>query len=163
MHKNIYACMCIFITCMNIYCCCCCLVAKLWLILWDPMGCNLPGSSFHGISQARILEWVAISFSRGSFWPRDLNLCGLMLKLKLQYFGHLMRRTDSLEKTLMLGKTEGGRRRGRQRMRRLDGITIMTQWTWVWANSRTGKWRTGKPGVLQFIGSQRIRLDWVTE
>ena len=48
---------------------------------------------------------------------------GLMLKLKLQYFGHLMQRTDSLEKTLMLGKTEGGRRRGRQRMRWLDGIT----------------------------------------
>ena len=46
-----------------------------------------------------------------------------MLKLKRQYFGHLMRRTDSLEKTLMLGKIEGGRRRGRQRMRRLDGIT----------------------------------------
>ena len=45
------------------------------------------------------------------------------LKLKLQYFGHLMRRTDSLEKTLMLGKTEGGRRRGRQRVRWLDGIT----------------------------------------
>ena len=48
---------------------------------------------------------------------------GLMLKLKLQYFGHLMRRTDSLEKTLMLGKTEGRRRRGQQRMRCLDGIT----------------------------------------
>ena len=46
-----------------------------------------------------------------------------MLKLKLQYFGHLMRRADSLEKTLMLGKTEGGRRRGQQRMRWLDGIT----------------------------------------
>ena len=48
---------------------------------------------------------------------------GLMLKLKLQYFGHLMRRTDSLEKTLMLGKIEGRRRRGQQRMRCLDGIT----------------------------------------
>ena len=48
---------------------------------------------------------------------------GLMLKLKLQYFGHLMRRADSLEKTLMLGKTEGRRRRGRQRMRWLDGVT----------------------------------------
>ena len=48
---------------------------------------------------------------------------GLMLRLKLQYFGHLMRRTDSFEKTLMLGKTEGGRRRGRQRMRWLDGMT----------------------------------------
>ena len=53
----------------------------------------------------------------------EYSLEGLMLKLKLQYFGYLMWRTDSLEKTLMLGKTEGGRRRGRQRMRWLDGIT----------------------------------------
>ena len=52
----------------------------------------------------------------------EYSLEGLMLKLKLQYFGHLMQRTDSLEKTLMLGKIEGGRRRGRQRMRWLDGI-----------------------------------------
>ena len=51
------------------------------------------------------------------------SLEGLMLKLKLKYFGHLMGRADSLEKTLLLGKIEGGRRRGRQRMRRLDGIT----------------------------------------
>ena len=51
------------------------------------------------------------------------SLEGLMLKMKLQYFGHLMRRADSLEKTLMLGKIEGRRRRGKQRMRRLDGIT----------------------------------------
>ena len=53
----------------------------------------------------------------------ECSLEGLMLKLKLQYFGHLIRRTDSLEKTLMLGKTEGRRRRGRQRMRWFDGIT----------------------------------------
>ena len=53
----------------------------------------------------------------------EYSLEGLMLKLKLQYFGHLMRRTDSLEKTLMLGNIEGRRRRGRQRMRWLDGIT----------------------------------------
>ena len=53
----------------------------------------------------------------------EYSLEGLMLKLKLQYFGHLMRRTNSLEKTLMLGKVEGGRRRGRQRMKWLDGIT----------------------------------------
>ena len=53
----------------------------------------------------------------------EYSLKGLMLKLKLQYFGHLMRKTDSLEKTLMLGKIEGRRRRGRQRMRWLDGIT----------------------------------------
>ena len=53
----------------------------------------------------------------------EYSLGGLMLKLKLQYFGHLMRRTDSFEKTLMLGKIEGGKKRGRQRMRWLDGIT----------------------------------------
>ena len=53
----------------------------------------------------------------------EYSLEGLMLKLKLQYFGHLMRRTDSLEQTLMLGKTEGKRRRGQQKMRWLDGIT----------------------------------------
>ena len=66
----------------------------------------------------------------------DYSLEVLMLKLKLQYFGHLMWRIDSLEKTLMLGKIEGRRRRGRQRMRCLDGIT--TQWTWVWQSS--GSW-----------------------
>ena len=64
---------------------------------------------------------------------------GLMLKLKLQYFGHLMRRIDSLEKTPMLGKIEGRRRRGRQRMR---WMASPTQWTWVWASSRNW-WRTG--------------------
>ena len=53
----------------------------------------------------------------------EYSLEGLMLKLKLQYFGHLMQRADSVEKTLMLEKTEGGKRRGRQRMRWLDGIT----------------------------------------
>ena len=65
----------------------------------------------------------------------EYSLEGLMLKLLLQYFGHLMRRTDSLEKTLILGKTEGGRRRGWQRMRWLDGIT--NSWTWVCVKSRS--------------------------
>ena len=60
----------------------------------------------------------------------EYSLEGLMLKLKLQYFGHLMRRTDSLEKILMLGKIEGGRRRGRQRMRWLDGITDSMGMNW---------------------------------
>ena len=83
-----------------------------------------------------------------------------MLKLKLQYFGHLMRRVDSFENTLMLGKTEGRRRGGWQRMRWLDGIT--TQWTWVWASSGHWWW-TGNPGVLQAMGSQRVGPDWATE
>ena len=86
------------------------------------------------------------------------SLEGLMLKLKLQYFGHLMWRADSLEKTLMLGRIEGGRRRGQQRMRWLDGIIYLMDmglgklWSW-----------TGRPGVLWFIGSQRVRHDWATE
>ena len=125
------------------------------------MDCSPPGSSVHGIFQARILEWIAISFSRGSSWPRNwtqvsciagrfftdwamrearsrarisnqsilkeispgCSLEGLMLKLKLQYFGHLMQRADSLEKTLMLGGIGGRRRRGWLRMRWLDGMT----------------------------------------
>ena len=88
------------------------------------------------------------------------SLVGLMLKLKLQYFGHLMWRVDSFEKTLMLGKIEGRRRRGRQRM---DGwMASPTQWTWVWVDSGSWWW-TGRPGVLQFMGSQRVVHDWATE
>ena len=88
------------------------------------------------------------------------SLEGLMLRLKLQYFGHLMRRVDSLEKTLMLGGIGGKRRRGRQR---IDGwMASLTWWTWVWVNSRSWWW-TGKPGVLWFMGSQRVRHDWATE
>ena len=83
-----------------------------------------------------------------------------MLKLKLQYFGHLMRRADSLEKTLMLGKIEGGRRRGRQRMRWLDGVTDSMVMSWVNSGSW---WWTGGPGVLRFMGSQRVGHDWATE
>ena len=90
------------------------------------------------------------------------SLEGPMLKPKLQYFGHLMQRDDSFEKTLMLVKIEGRRRRRRQRMRWLDGIP--TQWTWVWVNSKSWWW-TGRPGVLQFMGSQsrtwlRDWTDW---
>ena len=88
------------------------------------------------------------------------SLEGMMLKLKLQYFGHLMRRVDSLEKTLMLGGIGGRRRRGRQRMRWLDAIT--DSMTWVWVNSGRWWW-TGRPGVLRFMGSWRVRHDWATE
>ena len=82
-----------------------------------------------------------------------------MLKLKLQYFGHLMWRSDSLEKTLMMGKIEGGRRE-RQRLRWLDGI--IESMDWVWASSGSWWW-TGKPGVLQSMVSQQVGHDWVTE
>ena len=89
----------------------------------------------------------------------EYSLEGLMLKLKLQSFGHLMWRTDTLEKTLMLGKIEGGRRRGRQRKR---WMASPTRWTWVWVNSGSWWW-TGRPGMLQSMGLQRVEYDWVTE
>ena len=75
----------------------------------------------------------------------EYSLEGLMLKLKLQYFCHLMRRADSLEKTLMLGK-----------------IVSPTQWIWVWVNSGSWWW-PGRPGMLQSMGSQRVRHNWATE
>ena len=86
----------------------------------------------------------------------EYSLKGLMLKLKLQYFGHWMQRTDSSVKTLMLGKIEGRRRRGRQRMRRLDGITDSMD---VSLSELREMVRTGRPGVLQSTGSQRARHD----
>ena len=89
----------------------------------------------------------------------EYSLEGLMLKLKLQSFGHLMQRADSFEKTLMLGKTEGKKRRDG---RGWDGwMASPTQWTWVWVNSRSWWW-TGRPGVLQSTGLQRVRHNWVT-
>ena len=180
--------------------------------LCDPMDYSLPGSSVHGIFQERIVEWVAISFSRRSSQPRDwtrvscivgrrftiwasreaikkakrqrieafelwcwrrlwrvckeiqpvhpliqeispeYSLEGLMPKLKLQYFGHLMWRADSLEKAGGEGDDRGW-----------DGwMASPTQWTWVRVNSRSWWW-TGMPGVLQTMGLPRFRHDWATE
>ena len=90
----------------------------------------------------------------------ECSLEGLMLKLKPQYFGHLMWRADSFEKNLMLEKIEGRRRRGWQSMKWLD--PSLTRWTWVWVDSGSWWW-TGRPGVLWFMGLQRVGHDWVTE
>ena len=84
----------------------------------------------------------------------------MMLKLKLQYFGHLMWRVNLLEKTLMLGGIGGRRRRDD---RGWDGwMASLTRWTWVWVNSGSWWW-TGRPGLLRFMGLQRVEHDWVTE
>ena len=90
----------------------------------------------------------------------EYSLEGLMLKLKVQYFGHMMWRTDSLEKTLMLGKIEGVRRRDDWGW---DGwMASPTQWTWVWVHSGSWWW-TGRPGVLGSMGLQRVGVHWATE
>ena len=95
------------------------------------------------------------------FWRRSgISLEEMMVKLKLQYFGHLMRGVDSLEKTLMLGGIGAG---GEGDDRGWDGwMASRTRWTWVWVNSGSWWW-TGRPGMLLFMGSQRVGHDWATE
>ena len=90
----------------------------------------------------------------------EYSLEGLMLKLKLQYFGHMMQTTDSLEKTLMLGKIEGKKRRGQQKTRWLDSITdsMDMNLSTLWGDS--GRW---KPSMLLSVESQRVGHDLVTE
>ena len=87
----------------------------------------------------------------------EYSLEGLMLRLKSQCFGHLMRRASSFKKTLMLGKIESGRRRGWD-----SWMASLTQWKWVWVNSGSWWW-TVRPGMLQSTGLQRVRHSWATE
>ena len=97
---------------------------------------------FSIIMESTVMRWNEIPYVK--------NYCLLVKSYCL---------ADSFEKPLMLGKNESGRRRGRQRMRWLDGIT--DSWTWVWVNSGSW-WRTGRPGELQSMGSQRVGQDWAT-
>ena len=90
----------------------------------------------------------------------EYSLEGLMLKPKLQYFGHLMWRADSFEETLMLGKIEGKRRRGHQRIRCLDSITDSMDMN---LSKLRRQWRTWEPGMLQSMRSQRVGYDLATE
>ena len=115
-------------------------VAESCVILCDPVDCSLPGSFVYGISQARILEWVAIFLLQGILPIQGLNpfpLCVLhcrQILYSLSHWGSPLSFSNYLP----------------------------TQGTWVWVNSRSWWW-TGRPGMLQSMGSQRVGLDWVTE
>ena len=116
-------------------------------------------SEYTNKNYVKMLPWPLVSTPK-AFSPEpnspEYSLEGLMLKLKLQYFGYLMRRADSLEKTMMLGKIESRRRRGLQRIRWLDGITDSMDMS---LGKLRSWWWTGKPGILQSLGSQKVRLS----
>ena len=108
------------------------------------------------------VPWTARRFNQSVIKEiiSEYSLEGLMLKLKLQCFGHLIQRTDSLENTLMLGGIGAG---GEGDDRGSDGwMASLTRWTWVWVNSGSWWW-TGRPGVLRFMGLQRVGHNWTTE
>ena len=130
------------------------MVSNIFLCAYWPSVCFLWENVYSHLLPIFDLGSILKEISPGC------SLEGLMLKLKPQYFGHLMQRVDSLEKTLMLGKIEGRKRRGQQR---IDGWRAsLTQWAWVWVYSRSWWW-TGRPGVLRFMESQRVRHEWATE
>ena len=112
-----------------------------------------------GVGEDSRVPWTAKRSNQSTLKDISPELEGLTLKRKLQYIGHLIRRIDSSEKTLMLGKIKGGRR-GRQD--EMVALASPTQCTWVWVNCRSWWW-TGRPGVLQSMGSQRVGHDWATE
>ena len=121
--------------------------------MWYPF--KIPWCFWTVVLEKILVPWTARRSNQSilkEFTP-DYSLEGLMLKLKLPYFGHKIQRANSLEKI-------EGRRRERQRMRWL--VASPTQWTWVWASS--GRWwRTGKPSSGVYWGLQRVRHNWATE
>ena len=117
------------------------------------LPCPITYTTYRFLASLSHIIWCTCYVS-----PEDEALI-LVLLLKLQYFGHLMRRADSLEKTLMERLRAGGE--GDDRV--WDGwMASSTQRTWVWVDSGSWWW-TGRPGVLWFMGWQRVRQDWATE
>ena len=136
----------------------------------DPMDCSLPGSSVHGILQARIPEWVAISFSRGSSRPRNQTrvscIAGRFFTNWAMREAHVIYKNPPHVKSWLIGKdSDAGRDWGQEE----KGMTEDEMAGWHhWLDGRESVnsgswWWTGRPGVLWFMGSQRVRHDWVTD
>ena len=114
-------------------------------------------AAVHGVTKSRtqLSDWTEVNWKEIS---PEYSLKGWMLKLKVQYFDHLMQRIDSLEKTLILGKNKGYRSSGRQRRTLLDSITDSVDMSWAISRSW---WWTGKLGVLPSVGWQKVGQNWV--